>query len=133
MFGVFAAIGDNDHAGVLRIANSHTAAVVDRHPGCASGRVDQCVEQCPVGDRVAAVEHSFRFPIGRRDRTGIKVVASDDNRRFDFATFHQLIHRHAEFGALSIAEPANARGQSLKLNPLFRELHPAGQSLIFGK
>ena len=44
MCGVFAAVSDDDHAGVLRITNSHAAAVVDRNPGCASGCVDQRVE-----------------------------------------------------------------------------------------
>ena len=109
---IFAAIGNSDHTGVLRKTDANAAAVVDRNPGCASGGVDQRVEQRPIGDRVAAIEHSFRFAIGRCDRAGIEMIASNHNRRFDFAALHQLVYRHAEFGAIAVTEPANARGQS---------------------
>jgi len=65
-FGIFSALGDDDHAGVLRIADTDTAAVVDRYSRCAGGRVDERVEQRPIGNRVAAIEHPFGFAIRRR-------------------------------------------------------------------
>src|SRR5882762_5728351 len=61
------------------------------------------------------------------------MVAADHNRRFDFAAFHQLIHREPKLSALAIAQPANPRRQTLKLNSLLSELHPARQRLIFWK
>src|SRR5947207_3193297 len=61
------------------------------------------------------------------------MIASDDNRRFDFAAFDQFIHRDAELCTLAITEPADARGQPLKLDSLFRKFHPARKSLIFRK
>ena len=52
---------------MLRKTDAYTAAVVNRNPRCAGSGVDERVEQRPVGDGVAAVEHAFRFPIGRCD------------------------------------------------------------------
>src|SRR5713101_4507259 len=64
------------------------------------------------------------------------MIASNYNWRFDFTAFHQLVHRNAELGALAVTEPANPRGQSLKLNPFAGELYPArkliGARDIFG-
>ena len=106
---------------------------MNRDPRRPGGSIDERVEQRPIGDRVAAVEHSFRFAVGRCDRSRVEMVAPDHDGRFDFAAFHQIIHGHAKLGALAVAEPANPRGQSLKLNPLSGELHPARQSLVLGK
>src|SRR5438067_8111041 len=61
------------------------------------------------------------------------MIASDYNRRFDFAVFDQFIHRDAELWTLAITEPADARGQRLKLDPLFRQFHPARMRLILRK
>src|SRR5207245_10009279 len=61
------------------------------------------------------------------------MIASNYNWRFDFTAFHQLVHRNAELGALAVTEPANPRGQSLKLNPFTGELHPARKRLVFRK
>jgi hypothetical protein len=65
--GIFGAVRDDNHTGMLRKTDAHTAAVVDRNPRCAGSRVDERVEQRPVGNCVAAVEHAFRFAIGGRD------------------------------------------------------------------
>ena len=75
------AVGDDDHAGVQRVADADAAAVVDRHPGGAARRVEQRVEDRPVGDGVAAVAHAFGFAVGRRDRPGVEMIAADDDRR----------------------------------------------------
>jgi hypothetical protein len=65
--GIFGAVRDDNHAGMLRKTDAHAAAVVDRNPRCAARGVDERVEQRPVGNCVAAVEHAFRFAIGGRD------------------------------------------------------------------
>src|SRR5512133_740901 len=61
------------------------------------------------------------------------MIATDYNGRFDFAAPHQLVYGNAKLSALAVAEPANTRRQSLKMDPLFRELHPARQNRVFRK
>src|SRR5215469_15522765 len=61
------------------------------------------------------------------------MIATDYNRRFDFAALHQFVYSDAKLSAFAVAEPANTRRQSLKMNSLFRELHPARQNRVFRK
>src|SRR5580700_2412989 len=63
-FGIVRSIGDDNHSSVLRETDANAAAVVNRHPGCACSSVNQRIEQRPICDGVAAVEHSFGFAIG---------------------------------------------------------------------
>ncbi len=51
----------------------------------------------------------------------------------DFAALHQFVHGEAELGALAIAEPADTRGQSLKMDSLLRQFHPARENCVLGK
>jgi hypothetical protein len=46
--GGFGAVGDDHHAGVLRIAHAHAAAVMQADPGRAARGVEQRVEQRPI-------------------------------------------------------------------------------------
>src|SRR5438477_8444657 len=62
--GIFSAVGDHDHAGVLRITDAYSATVVNRYPGRACSGIDQRVEQRPTGNRIAAIEHPFSLAIG---------------------------------------------------------------------
>src|SRR5262249_26277843 len=55
-FGTIATVGDDNHSGMLREANPDTTTVVDRHPRCACGSVNQRIKQRPICDRVAAVD-----------------------------------------------------------------------------
>src|SRR5271157_4629 len=48
---------------VLRIANPHAAAIVDRNPGSAARRADQGVQQRPIRNRVGAVLHRFSLAV----------------------------------------------------------------------
>ena len=61
------------------------------------------------------------------------MIAANYDRRFDFAALDQLVHGHTKLGALAITKPADARGQSLKLNAFFRQFHPARQCLVLRK
>ena len=106
---------------------------MDRHPGCAGCSVDERIEQRPIGNGVAAVEHAFGFAIGRCDRTGIEMITADHDRRFDFTPFHEFAYGNAKLSALAVTEPANPRRQPLILNSLLSELHPARQRLVFWK
>ena len=54
-------VGDNDLAGVKRVADANAATVMKGHPARAAGHVQQGVEDGPVAHGIAAVEHGFRF------------------------------------------------------------------------
>src|SRR5215212_3034328 len=51
------AVGDNDHAGMLAIANARPATVMNGHPRCSSGGVHERVEEWPISDCVGAIAH----------------------------------------------------------------------------
>src|SRR5215470_8671390 len=83
--GFSGAIGYNNHAGVLRIAYPHAAAVVYTHPTRARGCVDQGIEQWPIGDGVRPVAHALGLAEGAGDAACVQVVAADYNRSLQFA------------------------------------------------
>ena len=58
------------------------------------------------------------------------MVAADHDRRLQFPVPHQAVDRQAELRALAVAEPADARRQSLKLDALARHRNPARQRLV---
>ena len=95
---------------MLRVTDADAAAIVNRNPGCARRGVDERVKQRPISNGIATVDHSFGFAIGRRDRSGVEMIASDHNRRLDFATFNKLVHGDTKFSALTVAKPANPGG-----------------------
>src|ERR1700692_1126579 len=43
----FSAVGDRDLTGMLRVTDANTAAIVNGHPGCAAGGVEQSIQQWP--------------------------------------------------------------------------------------
>src|SRR5207244_5834237 len=58
------AVGDDDHAGVERVADADAAAVVDADPRRAGRGVEQRVQHRPVGDGVGAVAHRLGLAVG---------------------------------------------------------------------
>ena len=99
----------------------------------AGRRVDQRVEQRPVGDGVGAVGHRLGLAVRRRDRARVEVVAADHDRRRQLAAAHHLVEAQAEPVALAVAEPADARRQALEGDPLAGQLDPAGERLVVGE
>ena len=79
------AVGHDDHACVLAVADTHTTAVMDADPTGTGGGVHERVEHGPVGDRVRTILHRFGLAIGACDRTRVEVVAADDDRRLQLA------------------------------------------------
>ena len=77
------AVGHDDHSGVQRVADADAAAMMDRDPRGPARRVEQRVQHRPVGDGVAAIAHPFCLAVGRGHRSGVEVVAADDDRRLD--------------------------------------------------
>src|ERR1035438_4739874 len=96
------AVGDSDLPGMLRVADAHASAVMNRNPRRAAGGAEQRIEQRPVGDGVAAVFHGFGLAKGRGDGTAVEMVASHDDGRLELALLHQVVHGEAEFGALAV-------------------------------
>ncbi len=113
-----------------RPAHPDPAAVVDRHPRRSRRRVDQGVQQRPVGDGVGAVGHALRLPVRRGDRPAVQVVPPDHDRGGQLAARDHLVEPLPREVPLAVAEPADARGQSLERHALPREADPAGQSLV---
>src|SRR5262249_12287744 len=76
-FGIVRAVSDDDHTGMLGKADADTATVVNRYPRCTGSSVYERVEQRPIGDCIATVEHAFRFAIRRCDGAGIEMIPAD--------------------------------------------------------
>ncbi len=103
-------IGADDLAGMLGVANAHAAAVVYGNPRGSAGCVHKRIQQRPVGDGIGAILHGFRLAIGRGDGATVEMIATDDDGSLKFTLCDQMIQREAELVALSVAEPADARG-----------------------
>src|SRR5438552_2249065 len=61
------------------------------------------------------------------------MIAADDDGRFDLATLNQIIHGDAKLSAIAIAQPANARRQTLEMDSLLCQFQPARKSLVLWK
>jgi len=81
-------VTDDDLAGVLGEADADSPAVVEADPAGPADRVDGEVQEGPVADRIAAVEHAFGFAIGGGDGAAIEVVATDYDGGADLAFAH---------------------------------------------
>src|SRR5450432_3277543 len=104
-----------------------------RHPARPPPDVEQRVQNRPVGDRIAAVAHRLRLAEGRCDRARIEMIAADHDRRGELAARDEIIQRDAELRAIALTEPADARGEPLKVHLLLRELDPARELLVVRK
>ena len=58
------AVGDRDLSGVQRVADADASAVMKRNPTRAARRVEQRIQDGPIGDGVRAVLHSFGLAEG---------------------------------------------------------------------
>ena len=126
--GRIRAVRDDDHARVHRIADPDSAAMVDRDPRRAGGRVQHRVQERPVRDRVAAVAHRLRLAVRRGDRPAVEVVATDHDRRLHAPAPHELVERETRLRALAVAEPADPRRQPLERDALAGERDPAARA-----
>src|SRR5215212_5865521 len=61
------------------------------------------------------------------------MITANRDRRLEITTFHEIVDRLAHLSPFTITEPADARGQSLKVNSIARETQPAIQCAIIGK
>ncbi len=119
-----AAVADDNESGMLRVAHADAAAMVQRHPGGAARGAQEGVEHRPVRNSIAAVQHRFRFPIGTRHRTAVEVVTAYYDRCLELAAPYHLVERETQPVALPESDPADSRGQPLKVNALTRRIEP---------
>src|SRR5712675_1106119 len=61
------------------------------------------------------------------------MISPHYDRRFQLPFFDHVIHCQSELRAFAVAEPANAGGQTLELDPLASEIDPATKNAIVGK
>ncbi len=124
------AVAHDDLAGVNRVAHADSAAVVDRDPGRSAGRVEQRIQQRPVGDGVRAVAHGFRFAVGAGHRSRIQMVPADHHWSRELPTGNHVVEGHTEAIAISEPHPANASRQTLERDALARHVQPVVQMRV---
>jgi len=61
------------------------------------------------------------------------VIATDHDGRLYLARANELVDRQPRARAVSVTEPADARGKSLEGNPLGRQVEPALEDGVVGK
>src|SRR5207248_7881082 len=85
------------------------------------------------GDGIAPIAHCFGLAEGRRDASGVEMIAADHDRRLELSVRDEIVERDAELRARAEPEPTNARGQTLEPHLLSREPDPAREMLILWK
>jgi hypothetical protein len=112
------AVGDHHLASVNAAADADPTPVVDRDPGGSGRRVEQGVQQRPIGDRVRAIRHALGLSVRGGDRSRVEVIATDDDRCTELAGSDHLVEPEAREVALLVPEPTDASRQSLKMHSL---------------
>jgi hypothetical protein len=124
-------VGDGDLPGVQRVANAHAAAVVDRNPTAPLAVLSSAFSS---GQSATASLPSFMLRF--RDKARPPSRSRDDRGRsrwgFDLSLLHQVVHGQPELRALAVAQPADARRQSLELDALARQVDPAARMRFSG-
>src|SRR5690606_25887806 len=84
-------VRDRDLSSVDGAADADASAVVDGDPGRPARRVDQGVEQRPVGDGVGTVPHALGLPVRGRHGSAVEMVATDHDWRGELASGDHLV------------------------------------------
>ena len=130
---VRAPVGEHHHPAVDRVADADAAAVMDADPRRARGRVEERVQDRPVGDRVGAVAHRLRLAVGRGDRARVEVIAADHHGSRDAAGADELVDRESCARPIAVAEPADPRRQALEGDLVGSHREPALQEDVVGE
>ena len=122
-------VADDNLPRVLGEADADAPAVVEADPAGPADGVDGEVQEGPVADGIAAVEHAFGFAVGGGDGAAIEVVAADDDGGGDLTLPHHLVELQPRPVPLAEAQPADAAGQPLTstTNSLLGLANPAMQ------
>jgi hypothetical protein len=117
-FGFDGSVGHNDLASMKAVTHTHATAMVKTDPGRPAGRVEKRIQDWPVGDGIAAISHGFGLSVRRSDTSAIKMIATNNNRRFHQTLLYQIVKKHSGFFAFAVTEPTDTRRETLKLNAL---------------
>ena len=93
---------------MLTVSHTDAATVMKAHPARSAGDAGCEVEQCPIGDSIRAVKHSFRLAERACHGSCIEVVPADYDRRAELTIAHHLVEEEPCAITLTIAEPADA-------------------------
>src|SRR3954447_7611411 len=96
------------------VTHAYTAAMMQAYPTCTACGVDQRIQQRPIGNGIAAIEHGFGFAVGACNTSGIEMIAANNNRRLHFSGAHKFIECETCFFSFTLSEPAYAGRQSLE-------------------
>ncbi len=127
------AVGDDDHAGVDRVADADATAVMDADPRRSGCDVDERIQDRPVGDRVRAVEHRLGLAVRRRDGARVEMITPDHHRRLDRTGPDELVDREPGARPVAETEPADAGREPLERDPFRCQLEPALEQLVVGE
>ena len=84
--------------------------------------------QSETASEPSSIASVSRFGLATEPR--VQMVAADHDRRLELPARDHLVEREPEPVALAEADPADARRQPLKLDPLARHVEPAVQVRI---
>ncbi len=106
---------------------------MERHPSRPRRRVQQSVQDRPIGDGIRAIPHRFGLAERGRDGARVQVVAPDHDRCRELAPRDQVVQGAAEPRPLPLPQPADPGRQPLERHPLLRQADPAGEVLVLGE
>ena len=105
----------HDHlTSMLAVADADAPSVVEGYPGGAPHGIDQRVENGPIGYCIGSIEHPLRLAVGACHGARIQMIVANDDRRLDDSLPDQFIESQSGLGAFPVAQPANARRQTLE-------------------
>src|SRR6185312_14464506 len=96
------------------VAHSNTAAMMKAYPAGATGRIYQSIQYWPISNRIASVQHRFCFTIRTGNRSCVKMISSNYDRRFYFSGSYQFIKSKPGPFSFTLTNPTDTCGQSLE-------------------
>src|SRR5258708_37391042 len=109
---------------MLAVSHPDATTMMKTHPS-RSTRNSRCeVKQCPIGDSIRSVQHSFRLSIWTCHGTCIEMVPANHDGSGHSALSNHLVEEKACPIAFTIAKPADTRRKPLEGNLLRCEPKP---------
>ena len=84
------AVSHNHLSRMQGVTDTDTASMMKRNPARPRRRIEQRIQNRPVGDGITSILHRFGFAIRRRHRTAVEMIAAADDRRFDLSDEAQM-------------------------------------------
>ena len=126
-------VGHDAEPGVDRKPHPYPPAMMHRDPGGSAGSVEQGVQDRPVGDRVAPVEHRLGLAERGGDGAGIEMIAADNDRSGQLSLRDTIVQCNPETLPLAVAQPADTGRKPLECDLLPRKSDPSRERFVVGK